>query len=82
MFEGWHYDDDHVPIMVSVTYDDEEDIYIVTVRRGYDVIEEEFEPLHTPKDGLMNIQDVEFAVKSANGLIKKIKKLKQKTRKK
>lgn len=66
--------DKKLPVIISVHYDDMTGEYTIEVTRGYDYIELSFEAKHEPKDGLMNITDVEMAVKLANKLLKDLKR--------
>ena len=71
----FYQSDKRIPVIISVYYDDESEEYSVEVSRGYDIVEISFEASHEPKDGLMNIQDVEQAVKLANKLLKDLKQV-------
>lgn len=73
VFEGFHHDK-NIPIIITVEYDEDLDLMVVEVTRGYDKDFKTYSPKHEPKDGLMHISDVEKAVKLANILIKDLKK--------
>ena len=72
MWEGYHHDK-HVPIIISVEYDDELEKYVVEVIRGMERSFKMFTAKHKPKDNLMHISDVEKSVKLANILVKELK---------
>lgn len=72
MWEGWHVEDD-AQVLINVDYDEVIDLYIVEVTMGLESNFKTFTPHHVPVDGLMNIQDVEKAIKSANKLLKRLK---------
>ena len=69
----FYQSDKRVPVIISVYYDDEFEEYTVEVVRGYTAVEMAFDANHEPKDDLMNIQDIERAVKIANKLLKELK---------
>ena len=73
VFQGYQRDK-KVPILITVEYDEETGEMIVEVTRGFDTATKTFTPAHEPKDGLMNIIDVEKSVKLANILIKELKR--------
>jgi hypothetical protein len=73
VFEGFHHDK-KIPILITVEYDEELDLMIVEVTRGYEKDFKTYTPNHTPTDGLMHISDVEKAVKLANKMIKDLKR--------
>jgi len=73
VFEGFHHDK-KIPVIITVDYDEENDLIIVEVTRGYDTNFKTFSPKHEPADGLMHIADVEKSVKLANVLIKELKR--------
>ena len=74
MFEGFHHDK-HIPIIITVEFDEDSQMYEVSVVRGYDEITEVIIPKHLPQDNLMHISDLEHSVKISNNLLKKLKKL-------
>ena len=75
MYEGYHHDDKNVPIIITVEFDEDSQMYEVSVVRGYDSIFEKFEPKHLPEEGRMHVSDLERSVKISNNLLKKLKRL-------
>lgn len=72
VWNGYHHDK-KVPIIISVTYDEENDEYIVEVIRGFDMELTTFKPKYKPKDGLIHVSDLEKSVKLANNAVKALK---------
>ena len=81
LWGGYHMDDRNVPITINVEFDEDLNIYVIEVKRGYDIFTEEFEPSNEPIDGLMHISDVETSVKIADNLIKKLMRTAKRKRK-
>lgn len=75
LWEGFHHDK-KTPILITVDYDEELDLILVEVTRGYDKDSVTFTPKHLPEDGLMHISDVEKSVKASNNLIKELRRRK------
>ena len=73
MWNGFSHDK-RVPIVITIEYDEDLEVYIVEVTRGTKRIASTFEPSHEPKDELMHISDLERSVKIADGLVKELKK--------
>ena len=78
MWQGYHNEGKY-PIMIECEYDPETDEYIITVtktgKNGGVSVEEVIPAQESPKDGYMNIKDVEKSVKSANRLLKQLNKM-------
>jgi len=74
VWQGFHHDK-KIPILISVEYDEESEVYVVEVTRGTDSNYKTFSPKYKPKDGLMHISDVEKSVKLANVIVKELKQL-------
>lgn len=72
-WEGFHREG-KVPVNISCYWDETRKVYLIEVRRGEDLEEEEFLPKVEPEGDSMNIVDLEFSVKTSNNLLKKMKR--------
>ena len=72
-WEGFHREG-KVPVSIECYWDEDRKVYLVEVRRGEDLEAEEFLPKVEPEGDSMNIVDLEFAVKTSNNLLKKMKR--------
>lgn len=74
MWEGYH-SDNKVPVIITVEYDTESELYVVEVVRGLEFDFKTFTPKYKPENELMHISDVEKSVQLANVLVKELKQL-------
>ncbi len=73
MWEGFHHIR-KVPVQISVTYDEELQLYTVDAKHGLEEDFLVFTPKVLPIDNLMHISDLEKSVKLANNLIKELRR--------
>jgi hypothetical protein len=66
------------PVIFEVYYDDEEEKYLIIVTRGEHYRSQYLTPKHNPVNGLMNIQDLEKAIKIMNRKYDSLMKVKMK----
>ena len=72
MWSGFHHDK-KIPVIITVSYDEDLELYEVEVVRGTDIQTKTFEPKHMPEEDKMFISDLETSVKLANVILKALK---------
>ena len=72
MWSGFH-SCGKIPVIITVEYDEESNLYEVEVVRGMDRDVKIFEPKHVPEEGKMFISDLETSIKLANVILKSLK---------